>query len=136
MAMSARKPAVKDTFYPCDYETFMWAVEDAESGHNPKARFVESNGEISGGLFQMSVGDSGRYGCKFKTEADLYNPIYNRECAEKAMIILRNKYPTLSYQLALGKYWAVLRGPEWGKEMRPTAWNNFTKAAASKGCNI
>lgn len=114
----------------------MWSVMMAESGGNTNSRYVESNGEISGGLFQMSVGDSNRYGCKFKTEADLYNPIYNRDCAEKAMVKLRKMYPNLSYQLALGKYWAVLRCEDWGKEMRVSACRNFKKYAKQKGCII
>ncbi len=134
MAMATRKPP--DNYYPCNYDDFMWAVMMAESGGDTNARYVESNGEVSGGLFQMSVGDAQRYGCKFKLEIDLYNPIYNRDCAEKAMTKLRKMYPALSYQLALGKYWAVLRGTEWGKDMRPIAWGNFVKFAKSRGCFI
>lgn len=114
----------------------MWAVAEAESNHNPKARYVESNGEISGGLYQMSVGDSHRYGCDFKTESDLYYPQKNTDCAVKAMAKLRTLYPDLSYQLALGKYWAVLRGPEWHDDMRPTAWGNFVKYAKARGCKV
>ena len=137
-ALSARKPSVgkvADIFYPCSEIDFMWAVAEAESGHDPKSRYVESNGEISGGLYQMSVGDSHRYGCDFKTEVDLYDPKKNTDCAVKAMALLRQKYSG-GYQLVLGKYWAVLRGPDWGKQMRPTAWNNFKKAALKRGCVI
>lgn len=108
----------------------------AESGGNPRAVYKESNGVISAGLYQLSVVDGKYYGCDFKNIEDVFDSKKNTECKDKISIKLRSKYPILSYQLALGKYWGPLRGPEWGDKMRPKGWNNFVKFAAKKGCVI
>ncbi len=113
----------------------------AESGGNTNTRYVERGGEISGGLYQLSVGDAARYGCKFKTEKDLYNPELNTDCKDKIITKLRAKYPTESWDMVCGKYWSVCRSkakwPEYHKSYpNHKGYENLQKFAATKGCII
>ena len=142
---AARKPPVNDppvpSFYPCEESVFWWAVMMAESSGNPKTRYVESTGEVSGGLYQLSVGDAGRYGCAFKSEADLYDAAKNTDCKDKIAAKLRSKYPTEKWSKSLGRYWGTMRSkaewPDYHKKY-PThkGYLNIQKYAARKGCVI
>lgn len=112
----------------------------AESGGNPKTRYVERNGEVSGGLYQLSVGDSVRYGCNFKVEADLYDPKKNSECKDLIVAKLRNTYKG-TYGQVLGRYWGTLRSreewPEYHKSYpNHKGFENVKKYALAKGCKI
>jgi len=136
-------PVVKEppvpSFYPCEEEVFWWAVMMAESGGNPKTRYVESTGEVSGGLYQLSVGDAGRYGCTFGSEADLYDAKKNTDCKDKIAAKLRAKYPTEKWSKSLGRYWGTMRSKEeWPeyfvKYPNHNGYKNIQKYAAQKGC--
>jgi hypothetical protein len=123
-------------YLPCEEQTFWMAVMLAESSGDPRAKTMESFGEYSIGWFQLSVSDSTRYANCPSTEEQLMNPITNMRCKDSIAQSLRARYPRESYQLALGRYWAVLRGPEWKDKMRVTAWNNFTRYAQTLGCVV
>lgn len=124
-------------FYPCPEEDFWYAVEEAESGHNSKLVYKEKNGEISAGLFQLSLGDAGRYGCDFKKLEDLFDPVKNANCAENIAAKLRKDHPNESWSRALGRYWSVLRvTEEWPEDPRPESFRHFVKAAAKRGCIV
>jgi len=140
---AARKPVVKEppapSFYPCEEEVFWWAVMMAESGGNPKTRYVESTGEVSGGLYQLSVGDAGRYGCNFRSEPDLYDAVKNTDCKDKIAAKLRAKYPTEKWSKSLARYWGTMRSKEEWPEYflkYPThnGYKNIQKYAKQKGC--
>lgn len=109
----------------------------AESGGNPKAVYMEPaplNYE-SIGLFQLSPEDHRGYPkCSDKRE-DYFDPVKNTECKDAIVEKLRAKYPSLGYQLALGKYWSCLRGPEWGDKQR-SGFNRFKSYALQKNCVI
>jgi hypothetical protein len=138
LAMSARKPAVKEppAFYPCEYETFMWAVMMAESGGNPRAVYMESWGEESLGLYQLSVSDSKRYAdCPSSRDA-LFDPILNTKCKDSVIKKLRYLHPDENWSQVGGRYWSVLRHPTYWPKARTLPYLNFKKYAASKGCII
>jgi hypothetical protein len=129
------------SFYPCEPNVFFYALMMAESSGNPKTRFVESNGEVSGGLYQVSVGDAGRYGCNFKTEADLYDPVRNTDCRDKIIKKLRERYPTEAWDESLARYWGTLRSkakwPDYHKRYpNHRGYINFQYYAKQKGCVI
>ncbi len=85
------------------------------------------------GLYQLSPEDHRGYPECSPNRADYFIAEKNTECKNAIEKKLRSKYPTLSYQLALGKYWSVLRGPEWGDKQR-TGFARFKSYAAKKGC--
>jgi hypothetical protein len=137
----ATMPAVKEpppvvaSYYPCSYDVFWWAVCMAESGCSNTSVYKEPaplNYE-SIGLYQLSPEDHRGYPECSPNRADYFIAEKNTECKNAIEKKLRSKYPTLSYQLALGKYWSVLRGPEWGDKQR-TGFARFKSYAAKKGC--
>lgn len=125
-------------FLPCPDADFFWALAEAESGHNPKDIFEESGGNLSVGLYQLSIGDDKNYGvnCKFNSMEDLFDPVRNELCARTIVSVLHERHPALDYQKALGKYWAVLRGPKYPNDYREAAWKRFVAAAKIRGCII
>lgn len=127
------KPVKVPPLFPCP-SVFRQALRQAESGGNDKQIYEESDGTLSIGRYQTSLSDKQVYGCPYNSMADMFNGEKQEQCLTLILAKLDRLYPDESWQLRWGKYWAVLRGPEWGKEMRPTAWRNFTKALASKGC--
>ena len=129
-------PKKQVSFLPCREDIFWWAVRWAESTGNPRSVYMESWGEESIGLYQLSVSDSTRYANCPSTREELFDPVKNTACKDSIAKTLRAKYPNLSYQLVLGKYWAVMRGPDWKDKMRTQSWNNFRKYAQQKGCMI
>lgn len=135
-------PVEAASFYPCQTEEIFWyAVMMSESGGNPKTRYVERGGEVSGGLYQLSVGDAGRYGCDFKSETDLYDPKKNTDCKNRIASKLRAMYPSLGWELVLGKYWGTMRSkakwPEYHKSYpNHKGYVNLQKYAKERGCII
>lgn len=130
-------PVVVDNYLPCSEEVFYWALCMAESRCNDKAIYMEPaplNYE-SIGRYQLSPEDHRGYPeCSDKRE-DYFIAEKNTECAHAIVKKLRAKYPSLSYQLALGKYFSTLRGPEWGDKAR-SGFNRFKSYAAQKNCII
>lgn len=124
------------SFLPCEESVFWEAVRQAESGGNDKLIFEESDGNLSVGRFQLSISDKAIYGCDFNKMADLFDPVKNTKCKDLIVAKLRSKYPDESYQKALGRYWATLRGPEWGSNWREKSWKNFVSEAQKLGCEI
>jgi len=128
----------EDSFLPCKAADFWYAVRVAESNDNPRSVYMEPaplNYE-SIGVYQLSPEDSARYSGCSKLRADYFDREKSEQCKDSIVAKLRRLYPTLSWSLALGKYWSVMRGPEWGSKMRASGWNRLKTAAASRGCVI
>lgn len=88
-----------------------------ESGYNPDASMVESNGDVSEGLFQMTYGN---YGCpKSKKDGDLRDPFINITGAVKNFekwvkldkVVSQGGYVKYGAAPAKGiaRYWSVAR---------------------------
>lgn len=128
-------PLPPASFFPCEESVFWRAVMMAESSGNPKAVYMESWGEESLGLFQLSVSDSTRYQDCPKTREELFDPVKNTRCKDSIASTLRSKYPTESWSKVLGRYWSVVRRAEyWGKDS--PGYKNFVSYAKSYGCEI
>ena len=138
-AFGPRKPIVKtptpDNFYPCSEEVFWHAVCMAESGCNPKSVYMEPPPlrYESLGLYQTSPEDSRVYPECSPNRADHLTVEGGTRCKDGIVKKLRSSYPSLSYQLALGKYWSVLRGPEWGSRQR-SGFARFKSYVLKMGC--
>jgi len=133
MAMSARKPSVKD--FPCP-KVFRQALRQAESGGNDKLIYEESDGTLSIGRYQTSLTDKQVYGCPYNSMADIFNGEKQEQCLTLILAKLDKLYPDESWQLRYGRYFGTLRGPDWKEKMRPKPWGNFTKAALKFGCKL
>jgi len=86
-----------------------------ESKFNVNSSYLESTGHWSRGLFQLSLVDGRRYGCKFQTERDVMIPERNIRCAVKIMyqLVARDHHIAGIYNrrwLGGSRYWSVLRG--------------------------
>jgi type II secretory pathway pseudopilin PulG len=87
---------------------FFDALSMAESGHNPKVRFVESFGVTSRGMLQISWASARGHGgtCAGATANNLHDPNFNLGCGVKIMENQLRRRGTLfpeSYY-----YWSVL----------------------------
>jgi len=131
--MSARKPPVKD--FPCP-KVFRQSLRQAESGGNDKLIYEESDGTLSIGRYQTSLSDKQVYGCPYNSMADIFNGEKQEQCLTLILEKLDRLYPDESWQLRYGRYFGTLRGPDWKEKMRKKSWDNFTKAALSKGCKL
>lgn len=95
-----------------------------ESNFNPTLEYKENftnNGKpvISTGLFQISLDSSNRYGCGFKTHAEVKDPIKNISCSVKIIEwwlerdgVIAQKGSGKTPWLGSARYWAVLRQPK------------------------
>ncbi len=110
------------------------SMTELESNHNPAVQYVEAFYDAKGrrvvsrGLLQISIESGNAYGCGFKTETELHDPIKNLDCGLRIL----NKWiggdgRITGYSSSLGKYlggaryWSVLRkDPNLGKIK---AWN-------------
>jgi hypothetical protein len=129
------KETPKETPYlPCSEEIFMWALAEAESGHNARTVYRESFGVDSVGWFQVSFEDAARYGCQFTVKEDLFDTNRNTDCARRIMKRLDEKYPSENYSRRYGRYWSALRDESWGKVY--SGFTRFKAAALSKGCRV
>jgi hypothetical protein len=101
-------------FYPCEEKLFWKVVCHAESGCKTDTWMKEplNPATVSAGLYQLSMGAASQYGCDFKEFKDILNPQKNESCKDKIVSKLRSMYPTLSWDMALGKYWGVMRKKE------------------------
>jgi len=100
----------------------------------------------SAGLYQLSMGAASQYGCDFKEFKDILDPKKNTECKDKIASKLRALYPTLSWDMTLGKYWGVMRKkekwPEYHAEIervtgKPhTGYKNLQYFGDKFGCKI
>lgn len=94
-------------------------VAKYESSFNPKTEFQENfkdskgNWVISRGLFQLSIESANQkaYGCGFKTEQEIHEPLKNISCAVKIVNHWANKDLVFfgGEKLGLGRYWSVCR---------------------------
>ena len=96
------------------------SISELESGFDTNQVYTEAfrdqygNLVTSNGLLQLSIGDNGIYGCQFKSNADMFDPIKNLDCG----LIIMNKLVGEDAQLAgkIGgswaggtRYWSTLR---------------------------
>lgn len=124
-----------DSFYPCDPIIFWEAVKWAESSNDPMTKYMESWGEASLGLYQVSMSDAKRYGCPFEKESDAFNELKNTVCKDLIVEKLRHNY-TGNWSEVLGRYWSTLRREkEWPNSPRKP-YNNFTSEALKLGCKL
>jgi len=130
-AKSVKEPSL----FPCP-NVFRQSLRQAESGGDDKQIYEESDGTLSIGRYQTSLSDKQVYGCPYNSMADMFNGEKQEQCLTLILAKLDRLYPYESWQRRHGRYFGTLRGPDWGNQMRPTAWGNFTKAAASKGCKL
>lgn len=109
---------------PTDYKQF-WlmlisGMVEKESSHKPqtsyKENFKDRNGRyiVSRGLLQLSIESANGYGCGFKSEQELHDPIRNLECGLKILNKWVGKDKRIAGKVAgrwMGgsKYWSVLR---------------------------
>ena len=126
------------SFYPCEEKVFWQAVRAAESDGNDKLIYEESDGNLSVGRYQLSISDGAVYGieCKFTSMSDLYDGAKQEKCKDAIVAKLRKDHPDENYQRALGRYWGVLRGPDFTQDYRIRSWNNFVGAARKLNCII
>jgi hypothetical protein len=147
-------PAPIDSFYPCKYEDFWWAVSMAESGGNPKSVYHESfpkdkwcphhnkMGMDSLGLFQVSFPeDRDRYQCPFNNRDSAFSAVLNATCKDLIAEKLKANNPNKNWSQVLGLYWSTLRSyTDWKKwhEDNPNhhGFDDFRKFAAQRGCVI
>lgn len=115
----------------------------AESGGNPNAKFIESDGTLSGGLYQLSITDAELYGCPFKKGSDLFNPDLNTLCKDLIEASLKKQHPTEPWDIALARYWGTMRShnnPYWKeyfiKYPKHNGYVNLQKYAKELGCVI
>ncbi len=90
-----------------------------ESSFNPKTEYKENfkdskgNWVISRGLFQLSIESANQkaYGCGFKTEQEIHEPLKNISCAVKIVNHWLNKDLVFfgGEKLGVGRYWSVGR---------------------------
>ena len=118
---------------------FFSAIAYFESDFKPTSRYVEnfrdSKGEpvVSAGLLQLSVGDSPRYDCNFRTEADTYDVQKNLECGVKICAKLASKDGVLasgsgeasSPARGCARYWSTIRegAKHHREEIMKAAWS-------------
>lgn len=126
--------------FPCNAELTLKGIINAESGFNNASYYMEPAplNKYSIGFFQLSLSDAKYYGCLFKTEKEIENPVYNLDCAIKIMHKLQTKYPTLSFYEAQGKYWSVLRWNKYSVWAGKTqsGWERVRKYWANAGCTV
>lgn len=100
------------------YAELFVSIAKAESGFNPRAKYVENfkdakgGAVLSSGLFQLSVesANAKRYACGV-TQDDLFDPITNIRCAVKIAKYWIEDDGVISSDTNLGaaRYWSVLR---------------------------
>lgn len=106
---------------PHNWVHLMAAMARYESNFNTDEVYLESfkgsDGKriISIGLFQISLSSGNAYGCKFKDQAALKDPIQNLKCA----VLILSRWIPKDGVIALGsnnatakggaRYWSVLR---------------------------
>lgn len=114
LLLSCKTVEKESSYYPCDEDLFWKVVCYAESGCKTDASMVEplNPATVSAGLYQLSMGAGPQYGCDFKTFQDILDPKKNTDCKDKIAAKLRRDNPTLSWDMALGKYWGVMRKKE------------------------
>jgi hypothetical protein len=123
--------------FPCGKDTFFYALMMQESSGNPRAVYMESFGVESLGLFQVSLQDKGpRYKCNFTDRESVFDPIKNRDCAEKILAKLRIEYPNDNIWQYGGRYFSTLRHPTYWPKARTQPYLNFKKFAESRGCKL
>ena len=117
----SRAPSDAKTFCPQGMNLNNWtellgSMAKWESGFDPNQVYRESFGVNSIGLLQLSVSDKA-YGCDFKTEADVKDPLKNISCAVRIMEKWTLKDGVISTPANKGsaRYWAVLRSPKLSK---------------------
>lgn len=125
---------------PCETELFLKAIINAESNFNNASVYKEPPplNINSIGFFQLSLSDAKIYGCKFKTEADIQNPILNIECAFKIFTKLSKKYPNESIWEYGGRYFSTLRWnvyPKWATK-KQSGFNRIRSYLSKNGCEI
>jgi hypothetical protein len=125
-------------YLPCSDTVFWAAVRQAESGGNDKLIYEESDGNLSVGRYMLSISDGAVYGvdCKFNSMADLFDGAKQEKCKDRIASKLKADHPDDNYQRALGRYWGVLRGPDFTQDYRIKSWNNFVEAANRLGCRV
>lgn len=114
----------------------------AESGGIPDGKcYEERGGELSCGLYQLSFKDAKQYGCKFKTQQDLFDPKLNTDCKDRIAAKLKSDGGTWDNSLA--RYWGTMRSKnnptwkEWHKRNPGhTGYENLVRFAKSRGCVI
>lgn len=109
------KPTDARKFCPNGMNAHNWvhllaAMAKFESGFDPNQVYRESFGVNSIGLLQLSVSDKA-YGCAFKTEADVKDPIKNIQCAVKILKkwVLSDGVISSGSNKGGARYWSVLR---------------------------
>lgn len=126
----------------------MWALMMQESSGNPRAVFHESLGDKpcpyhdgkigldSLGLFQVSLQDKGsRYKCNFTDRESVFDPVKNRDCADKILAKLRLETDGNWCQTG-GRYFSTLRCPEHWPDARKLPFEKFKMYAAQRGCKL
>lgn len=129
----AKAPADVATFCPAysklsegDRRNFwvylLSGMTEFESGHNPavtyKENFKDAKGNyvISRGLLQISIESGNAYGCGFKTEQEIHDPIKNLDCGLKILNRWIGSDGVISGHstswLGGARYWSVLRAPK------------------------
>jgi Lysozyme like domain len=116
LAFGSKKP---DSYLPCEETVFWRAVCMAESGCNPNKVYRERNGTLSIGLYQLSIGAASQYGCDFRNNEDIKDPLRNEDCKNRIASSLKAKYPNSPWDEALGAYWGTMR------DRRKAKWKEY-----------
>lgn len=127
------KPLITDTMLKADFSSLcksyagltddqkrnVWvslfrAVSYAESSWNPTEVYIESDGNPSVGLLQVSFTDAHDNGCAFQTAADVKNPLKNLACGVTIATkwIGRDKVAaggSAGAWLGMSRYWSTMR---------------------------
>lgn len=115
------------------------SMAELESNHNPDSTYTEAFYDnagrrvVSRGLLQISIESGNAYGCAFKTESELHDPLRNLDCGLRIMnkwIGADGMIKGLSGTKYLGasRYWSVLRrDPNLGKI---EGWNKALRMCA------
>ena len=119
-------PPVTKSYFPCEESLFWKVVCYAESGCQSGSYMTEplNPSTVSAGLYQLSIGAAAQYGCDFKEFKDILDPKKNTDCKNRIASKLIQDNPSEPWDMALGRYWGVMR--------RADKWKSYHAAYKAK----